>query len=59
MNVYEELKARGIIAQVTDEEAVEKKLTQEKIRFYIGRFFDKTGKFNSNLPIRIAIFHFQ
>ena len=41
MNVYEELKARGIIAQVTDEEAVEKKLTQEKIRFYIG--FDPTA----------------
>ena len=41
MNVFQELKARGFCYQSTDEAAVEKLLTEEKIAFYIG--FDPTG----------------
>lgn len=36
MNVFEELKARGLIFQTTDEEALIKALTEEKIGFYLG-----------------------
>ncbi|MCH3971873.1 MAG: tyrosine--tRNA ligase [Oscillospiraceae bacterium] len=41
MGVYEELKARGLIAQVTDEEAVRDLLDNQKCAFYIG--FDPTA----------------
>ncbi len=41
MGVYEELKARGLIAQVTDEEKVKDLLENQKIVFYIG--FDPTA----------------
>ena len=41
MNVYEELLARDMIAQVTDAEKVKDVLTNQKIRFYIG--FDPTA----------------
>lgn len=41
MNVFEELKARGLIAQMTDPEKVEELLTKDKIKFYIG--FDPTA----------------
>ncbi len=41
MNVYEELVARGLIAQATDEEKIKKMLTEEKVKFYIG--FDPTA----------------
>ena len=40
-NVYDVLKERGFIEQVTDEDAVRKLLKEEKIRFYIG--FDPTA----------------
>ncbi|MGI6177682.1 MAG: tyrosine--tRNA ligase [Eubacterium sp.] len=40
-NAYDVLKERGLIEQVTDEEAVEKLLKNEKIKFYIG--FDPTA----------------
>ena len=40
-NVYDVLKERGFIEQVTDEEAVRKLLGEEKIKFYIG--FDATA----------------
>ena len=40
-NVYDVLKERGFIEQVTDEEAVRKLLSEEKIKFYIG--FDPTA----------------
>lgn len=40
-NVYDVLKERGFIEQVTDEDAVRKLLTNEKIKFYIG--FDPTA----------------
>ena len=41
MNVFDELMARGIIAQMTDEEKIKELLTKDKIRFYIG--FDPTA----------------
>lgn len=41
MNVLEELKARGLVAQMTNEEKIEELLTKDKIRFYIG--FDPTA----------------
>ena len=40
-NVYDVLKERGFIEQVTDEEAVRDLLGKEKIKFYIG--FDPTA----------------
>lgn len=41
MNIYEELKARGLIAQVTDEERISKLVNEGKATFYIG--FDPTA----------------
>lgn len=41
MGVFDELKARGMIAQCTDEERVRDLLNNEKIKFYIG--FDPTA----------------
>jgi len=41
MDVFDELQARGLIAQMTDPERIEQLLNKEKIRFYIG--FDPTA----------------
>lgn len=41
MKIYEELKARGLIAQVTDEEVVRNLVNEGKAIFYIG--FDPTA----------------
>jgi tyrosyl-tRNA synthetase len=41
MTIYEELKARGLIAQVTNEEEISKMVNQGKAVFYIG--FDPTA----------------
>ncbi len=41
MGIYEELKARGLIAQVTDEEEVRELINNGKATFYIG--FDATA----------------
>ena len=41
MKIYEELKARGLIAQVTDEEEVRELVNNGKATFYIG--FDPTA----------------
>ena len=41
MGIYEELKARGLIAQVTDEEKVRELVNEGKAIFYIG--FDPTA----------------
>lgn len=41
MGVYEELEARGMIAQITNEEKVKKLLNEDKVTFYIG--FDPTA----------------
>ncbi len=41
-NVYDELKERGFIAQVSDEDAVRKMLGERTVTFYIG--FDSTAR---------------
>ena len=41
MTVYDELVARGLIAQVTDEEEIKKLINEGKAVFYIG--FDPTA----------------
>ena len=41
MNVFEELKERGLVAQITNEEKVKDLLINDKIKFYIG--FDPTA----------------
>ena len=41
MGIYEELKARGLIAQVTDEERIRTLVNSGKAKFYIG--FDCTA----------------
>ncbi|MEG0894389.1 MAG: tyrosine--tRNA ligase [Oscillospiraceae bacterium] len=41
MTVFEELKRRGLIAQATHEDEIEKLLNNEKVTFYIG--FDATA----------------
>ncbi len=41
MQIYEELVARGLIAQVTDEEEIKKLINEGKATFYIG--FDPTA----------------
>ena len=41
MKIYDELKARGLIAQVTDEELISNLINEEKATFYIG--FDPTA----------------
>ena len=41
MNIFEELKARGFVYQMTDEAAIEKLLATGKVVFYCG--FDPTG----------------
>ena len=41
MGVYEELVARGLIAQVTNEEEIKKMVNEGKAVFYIG--FDPTA----------------
>ena len=41
MNIFQELKLRGFVYQMTDEAAIEKKLANEKVVFYCG--FDPTG----------------
>ncbi len=40
-NVYDEIKARGFVAQVSDEEAVRRMLGEERVTFYVG--FDSTA----------------
>lgn len=40
-NIFQELRERGFIYQMTDEQSVEKKLNSEKVVFYCG--FDPTG----------------
>ncbi|MDX1524038.1 MAG: tyrosine--tRNA ligase [Anaerolineae bacterium] len=58
-NVYDILKARGFIAQVTDEDAVRQVLGGEQITFYIG--FDPTADSlhaGSLVPV-MAMMHLQ
>lgn len=54
MQIYEELVARGLIAQVTNEEEIKKMVNEGKATFYIG--FDPTadslhvGHFMGSVP---------
>ena len=51
MTVWEELKARGLIAQVTDEDEIKEMVNNGKATFYIG--FDPTstdGREQTNRP---------
>ena len=41
MRIYEELRKRGLIAQVTDEEEIKELINNGGARFYIG--FDPTA----------------
>ncbi|MCL2681283.1 MAG: tyrosine--tRNA ligase, partial [Streptococcaceae bacterium] len=41
MNIFDELKARGLIFQTTDEETLKKALTEESVSFYVG--YDPTA----------------
>ena len=41
MNIFEELKARGLVFQTTDEEALVKALTEGKVSYYTG--YDPTA----------------
>ena len=41
MGIYEELKARGLVAQVTDEEDIKRLINAGNAKFYIG--FDPTA----------------
>ncbi|MGT2666719.1 tyrosine--tRNA ligase [Streptococcus rifensis] len=41
MNIFEELKARGLVFQTTDEEALEKALTEGSVAYYSG--YDPTA----------------
>ena len=41
MKIYDELKARGLIAQVTDEAGISQMINEGKVKFYIG--FDCTA----------------
>lgn len=58
-NVFDTLQERGFIAQVTDEEAVRKLLSQQQITFYIG--FDATAAslHVGNLVTIMAMLHLQ
>ena len=59
MEIYEELKARGLIAQVTNEEEIRELVNAGKATFYIG--FDPTADslhIGSLLPI-MGLAHFQ
>ena len=47
MQIYEELKARGLIAQVTDEEEIRELVNAYKATFYIG--FDPPRRTASTL----------
>jgi tyrosyl-tRNA synthetase len=58
-NVYDILNERGFIAQVTDEEAVRKQLTDNEVTFYIG--FDSTADslHAGSLVTIMAMMHLQ
>ena len=51
MQLYDELKARGLIAQVTNEEEISEMINNGKATFYIG--FDPTADSLHNKPIAL------
>ena len=52
MRIYEELQARGLIAQVTDEEQIRELINNGKATFYIG--FDCTADSLHGRPLHGA-----
>ena len=57
MTIYEELQARGLIAQVTDEEEIKELINNGKATFYIGfrprsRFPGHVGHFMALMLMR-------
>ena len=57
MGIYEELQARGLIAQVTDEERIKELVNNGKATFYIG--FDPTADSLHKFPSFFSFsFHF-
>ena len=52
MTLYDELVARGLIAQVTDEEEIKELINNGKATFYIG--FDPTADCMSDISWRSA-----
>ena len=50
MQIYEELKARGLIAQVTNEEEIRETVNNGKAVFYIGRRLPPRGAFYGLVP---------
>ena len=52
MKIYEELVARGLIAQVTNEEEIKKMVNEGKATFYIG--FDPTA---DSLHVGLSLIH--
>ena len=61
MTIYDELKARGLIAQVTDEEEIKEVINNGKATFYIG--FDCTadsltaGHFMALTLMKLSLIH--
>ena len=51
MTLYEELKARGLVAQITDEEIIDL-INNGKATFYIGRSEENTSELQS--PIQLV-----
>ena len=41
MNIFDELKARGLVFQTTDEAALSKALTEDMVSYYVG--YDPTA----------------
>ncbi len=58
-SVYDEIKKRGFIAQVSDEDAVRKMLDTEKITFYIGYDSTATSLHAGSLVPIMAMVHLR
>ena len=60
MNVFDELKARGMVAQMTNEEKIRELLGGEPISFYIGfewvcnTFFGQFYSFSATIFVYFA-----
>ena len=54
MNIFEELKERGLVFQTTDEEALVKALTEGQVSYYTG--YDPTAD-SLHLGHLVAIFN--
>jgi tyrosyl-tRNA synthetase len=57
-NAYDELKARGFIEQVTNEETVRELLGAEKVAFYIG-YDPSADSFHTGSMVPLMVMHFM